>query len=47
MSIPAVLNVVENEENVQVCATINTQFIYTVVNVTVTLSTSDGTGIVL
>ena len=47
MSIPAVLNVVENEETVQVCATINTQFIDTVVNVTVTLSTSDGTGIIL
>ena len=41
VSVPAVLSVAEDEGTVQVCATLNT---YTSVDTTVTLATSDGTG---
>ena len=42
VSVPVMLSVAEDERAVQVCATLNT---YTSVNTTVTLATSDGTGI--
>ena len=41
VSVPAALSVAEDEGTVQVCATLNT---YTSVDTTVTLATSDGTG---
>ena len=43
MSVPAVLSVVQNERTVQVCATLITPFV-TEFDITVTLATSDGTG---
>ena len=41
VSVPVMLSVAEDERAVQVCATLNT---YTRVDTTVTLATSDGTG---
>ena len=41
VSVPVELSVAEDEGTVQVCATLNT---YTSVDTTVTLATSDGTG---
>ena len=42
MSVPAVLSVAEDEETVQVCATLSLD---TEIGITVTLATSDGTGV--
>ena len=42
VSVPAVQSVAEDERAVQVCATLNTSL--HAVNITVTLTTSDGTG---
>ena len=44
ISIPAVLSVAEDEETVQVCATLTTEFI-TEIDITITLTLRDGTGI--
>ena len=46
VSVPDVLSVTEDEGTVQVCATLNTLFIAEF-DITVTLATSDGTGMCL
>ena len=44
VSVPAMLSVAEDEETVQVCATLNIQSYTTAVDINVILASSDGTG---